>query len=229
MPYGRCRSPTHRRPRADTPPSPQRANRRPMAPPALIPSRDAPTPAMALTTGAPQATNVHMSMRELSAMFQASPIPGTGLPSAVPGVNAGTGRPTSWPPDYRLRRQTPVRFRPLRPGAVRRRDRGPDLGFTPQQRADALDRWSEVFPGRPAARAQCGPGGCRRGGHSGALVHPIEHFRRSGPSMRMDLTVSGTGPTTICTNTSYGSAAVIGLQMVSIPAAEVRTCLRTRP
>ena len=91
-----------------------------------------------------------------------------------------------------------------------------DPGFTLQQRADALDRWSEVFPGRPAARAQCGPGGCRRGGHSGALVHPDRALRGVLPPMRMDLTVEQYRTYDDLYEYVYGSAAVIGLQMVPI-------------
>jgi phytoene synthase len=91
-----------------------------------------------------------------------------------------------------------------------------DASFTPQQRADALRRWSDAFMADLVR------------GHSEDLVGaaavdtavrwsiPADHFEAFFHSMTMDLTVTEYQTYEDLYEYVYGSAAVIGLQMVPI-------------
>ena len=89
---------------------------------------------------------------------------------------------------------------------------------TVQQRADALERWAAAFPDGT-------PRGLEPAGHQvlQAVRHtmerwqlPREHFEAFLRSMRMDLTVTEYPTWEDLRRYTYGSAAVIGLQMLPI-------------
>ena len=195
-------SPTHDDPRADTPPSPQRANRRPMASSAHPVTRCA-LPDVALTTGAP-GNNVHMSMRR-SCPPPASPIPACRPPiCGAGGSMLGTERPTSWPPD--CCRQTNARsFTPSTAwrGTPTRSWTGSTRIHPQQQRADALDRWSRCsWPTCSAGtvRTRWLPRWTQRcAGPSRSSTRGVLPPYANGSDRR-----AVPDPPTICTNTSTG-------------------------
>ncbi len=91
-----------------------------------------------------------------------------------------------------------------------------DPGFTPQQRADALDRWSEVFLADLQRGHSADPVAAAAVDTAVRWSIPIEHFEAFFHSMRMDLTVEQYRTYDDLYEYVYGSAAVIGLQMVPI-------------
>ena len=137
------------------------------------------------TTG----NNVHMSMRELSAAGITDP----GLQAShlrCRGSMLSTGRPTSWPPD--CCRQTNARsFTPSTAwrGTPTRSWTGSTPDSPRKQRADALDRWSEVFLADLQRGHSADPVAAAAVDTAVRWSIPIEHFEAFFHSMRMDLTV----------------------------------------
>jgi phytoene synthase len=91
-----------------------------------------------------------------------------------------------------------------------------DPGFTAQQRAQALDRWSSTFMDDLRRGHSDDPVAAAAVDTAQRWSIPVEHFDAFFHSMRMDLTVEQYKTYDDLYEYVYGSAAVIGLQMVPI-------------
>lgn len=96
-----------------------------------------------------------------------------------------------------------------------------DPGFTPQQRADALTTWADAFMSDLQRGHSNDPVAAAAVDTAVRWSIPAEHFEAFFHSMRMDLTVTEYQTYEDLVEYVYGSAAVIGLQMV--PILEPRT------
>ena len=91
-----------------------------------------------------------------------------------------------------------------------------DNGMTPEQRHDALMSWGDQFLS-DLARGDSNDAVCRAVVHTASTWGiPQEHFEAFLHSMRMDVTVTEYADYEALHEYVYGSAAVIGLQMVPI-------------
>lgn len=91
-----------------------------------------------------------------------------------------------------------------------------DPAFTAQQRADALGRWSDRFLADLTRGHSEDPVAAAAVDTAVRWAIPTVHFEAFFHSMRMDLTVESYQTYEDLTEYVYGSAAVIGLQMVPI-------------
>ena len=91
-----------------------------------------------------------------------------------------------------------------------------DPAFTAQQRSDALGHWSERFLTDLARGHSEDPVAAAAVDTAVRWTIPAEHFEAFFHSMRMDLTVESYATFEDLTEYVYGSAAVIGVQMVPI-------------
>jgi 15-cis-phytoene synthase len=91
-----------------------------------------------------------------------------------------------------------------------------DPAFTAQQRSDALGHWSERFLADLARGHSEDPVAAAAVDTAVRWTIPAEHFEAFFHSMRMDLTVESYATFEDLTEYVYGSAAVIGVQMVPI-------------
>ncbi|MCU0278876.1 MAG: phytoene/squalene synthase family protein [Candidatus Nanopelagicales bacterium] len=91
-----------------------------------------------------------------------------------------------------------------------------DASFTPAQRADALDRWSDAFMEDLTRGHSDDPVAAAAVDTAKRWSIPADHFEAFFHSMRMDLTVETYDTYEALSEYVYGSAAVIGLQMVPV-------------
>jgi phytoene synthase len=91
-----------------------------------------------------------------------------------------------------------------------------DPGFTPAQRADALRTWSDGFMADLVRGRSDDPVGAAAVDTAVRWSIPADHFAAFFHSMAMDLTVTHYETYEDLSEYVYGSAAVIGLQMVPI-------------
>ena len=91
-----------------------------------------------------------------------------------------------------------------------------DPSFTPQQRASALSAWSDEFMADLQRGHSQDPVSAAAVDTAVRWSIPAEHFEAFFHSMRMDLTVTQYATYEDLYEYVYGSAAVIGLQMVPI-------------
>ncbi|MBK6763661.1 MAG: phytoene/squalene synthase family protein [Micrococcales bacterium] len=91
-----------------------------------------------------------------------------------------------------------------------------DPAFTAQQRSEALGHWSERFLTDLARGHSEDPVAAAAVDTAVRWTIPAEHFEAFFHSMRMDLTVESYATFEELTEYFYGSAAVIGVQMVPI-------------
>ncbi len=91
-----------------------------------------------------------------------------------------------------------------------------DPAFTAQQRSEALGHWSERFLTDLARGHSEDPVAAAAVDTAVRWTIPAEHFEAFFHSMRMDLTVESYATFEDLTEYVYGSAAVIGVQMVPI-------------
>ena len=91
-----------------------------------------------------------------------------------------------------------------------------DPAFTPQQRADELGRWSQAFMTDLGRGHSTDPVAAAAVDTAQRWSIPAEYFAAFFHSMRMDLTVEQYQSYEDLSEYVYGSAAVIGLQMVPI-------------
>lgn len=91
-----------------------------------------------------------------------------------------------------------------------------DPSFTPQQRADELAAWSDTVMADLARGHSADPVAAAAVDAAQRWSIPADHFAAFFHSMRMDLTVERYATYEDLSEYVYGSAAVIGLQMVPI-------------
>ena len=151
--------------------------------------------------------------------------------SAAASSTPPTARRTTSPPAAAAG-EAPVRPRPLRVRPLRRRDRRrPRVDPAPSRRSPS---WLALVGRRPSSltceRGWSDDPVCRGGRrHRAALGHPASSTsRRSCTRWRMDLTVTEYHTYDDLYEYVYGSAAVIGLQMVPILGADLTRGVRPR-